>query len=131
MKEFRKVHQFNVFSVNSFVQYGLADFLEEASFYLDLPGFYQQKRDFFQVAMNGSRLQPLSSEGTYFQLFDFSGISDEADTAFAKRMTTEFGVAAIPVSVFYSSGRDEKVIRLCFAKTEELLERAGELLRRV
>lgn len=129
MKEFRKVHQFNVFSVNSFVQYGIADFLEEQSFYLDLPRFYQQKRDFFQGAMAGSRLIPLKSEGTYFQLFDYSKISQEADTDFAKRMTTEFGVAAIPVSVFYSSGRDEKVIRLCFAKTEEVLSEAGGLLR--
>jgi methionine aminotransferase len=109
MKEFRKVHQFNVFSVNSFVQYGIADFLSNESFYLDLPNFYQQKRDFFQEAMAGSRLRALGSEGTYFQLFDYSAISEEADLAFAKRMTTEFGVAAIPVSAFYSSGRDEKV----------------------
>ncbi len=129
MKEFRKVHQFNVFSVNSFVQYGIADFLSNESFYLDLPNFYQQKRDFFQDAMAGSRLRALGSEGTYFQLFDYSSISDEGDLAFAKRMTTEFGVAAIPVSAFYSSGRDEKVIRLCFAKTEEVLKEAGEILR--
>ncbi|MFT4665528.1 MAG: methionine aminotransferase [Polaribacter sp.] len=128
MKEFRKVHQFNVFSVNSFVQYGIADFLSNESFYLDLPNFYQQKRDFFQEAMAGSRLRALGSEGTYFQLFDYSAISEEADLAFAKRMTTEFGVAAIPVSAFYSSGRDEKVIRLCFAKTEEVLKEAGEIL---
>lgn len=131
MKEFRKVHQFNVFSVNSFVQYGIADFLSDESFYLGLPNFYQQKRDYFQEAMAGSRLRSLGSEGTYFQLFDYSAISDEGDVAFAKRMTTEFGVAAIPVSVFYSSGRDERVVRLCFAKTEEVLREAGDVLRGV
>ncbi len=131
MKEFRKVHQFNVFSANSFVQYGIADFMENGSFFSELPAFYQQKRDFFQQAMHGSRLKPLTSEGTYFQLFDYSSISDEADTAFAKKLTTEHGVAAIPVSVFYSSRRDEKVVRLCFAKTEDMLAQAGELLRGV
>ncbi|MFK7810404.1 MAG: methionine aminotransferase, partial [Saprospiraceae bacterium] len=112
MKEFRKVHQFNVFSVNSFVQYGIADFLTNESFFQELPDFYQQKRDFFQKAMAGSKLRGLGSEGTYFQLYDYSKISEEGDIAFAKRMTTEFGVAAIPVSVFYSSGRDERVVRL-------------------
>lgn len=131
MAEFRKVHQFNVFCVNSFVQYGIAEFLKEPDFYLDLPHFYQQKRDFFGATLQGSRLRPLTSEGTYFQLFDYSAISNEADTDFAKRMTIEYGVAAIPVSVFYTSGRDEKVIRLCFAKTENLLEQAGALLKKI
>ncbi len=131
MKEFRKVHQFNVFSVNSFVQYGIADFLEDPESYLTLPNFYQQKRDFFGKTMEGSRLQPSSSEGTYFQLFDYSNISDEADTDFAKRLTIEHGVASIPVSVFYTSGRQDKMIRLCFAKTEDLLESAGKLLREI
>jgi methionine transaminase len=131
MKEFRKVHQFNVFSVNSFVQYGIADFLEDPESYLTLPNFYQQKRDFFGEAMIGSRLKPLTSEGTYFQLFDYSEISDELDTDFAKKLTIEHGVAAIPISVFYSSGRQDKMIRLCFAKTEAILERAGELLKKV
>lgn len=131
MKEFRKVHQFNVFSVNSFVQYGIADFLEDPESYLTLPNFYQQKRDFFGKTMEGSRLQPSSSEGTYFQLFDYSNISDEADTDFAKRLTVEHGVASIPVSVFYTSGRQDKMIRLCFAKTEDLLESAGKLLREI
>jgi methionine transaminase len=129
MKEFRKVHQFNVFCVNSFVQYGIADFLSDESFYLGLGDFYQQKRDFFQQAMAGSRLRALESEGTYFQLFDYSAISEEGDVAFAKRMTMEYGVAAIPVSVFYSSGRDERVVRLCFAKTEGVLGEAGGKLR--
>ena len=78
-----------------------------------------------------SRLQPLHCDGTYFHLFDYSSISQEPDTAFARRLTTEFGVAAIPVSVFYSDGRDDKIIRLCFAKTEEMLEEAGALLQKV
>lgn len=131
MEEFRKVHQFNVFTVNTPVQYGLAVFLEDPKEYLSLNTFFQQKRDFFIQALAGSRLYPIRSEGTYFHLFDYSQISDEADTQFAKRMTTEYGVAAIPVSVFYSSGRDEKIIRLCFAKTEDTLAQAGELLKKI
>ena len=129
--EFRKVHQFNVFSVNTPMQYALADYLADPETYLSLDDFFQQKRDFFLDAMKGSRLQPLRCEGTYFYLFDYSAISDEPDTKFAKRMTTEWGVAAIPVSVFYSNGSSDKVIRLCFAKTEETLERAGALLRKI
>ena len=131
MKEFRKVHQFNVFSVNHPIQRAVADFLSDPEEYLSLSSFYQQKRDFFLQAMEGSRFRPIPCRGTYFQLFDYSAISDEKDTEFAKRMTAEFGVAAIPVSVFYGDGRDDKVIRLCFAKTEDLLEQAGDLLRKV
>lgn len=129
--EFRKVHQFNVFTVNTPVQHGLADFLEDPEEYLSLNSFFQQKRDFFIQTMAGSRLRPIRCEGTYFYLFDYSQISQEADTDFARRMTTAFGVAAIPVSVFYSSGRDEKIIRLCFAKTEETLAKAGALLKKI
>ncbi len=131
MSEFRKVHQFNVFCVNSFIQFALADYLEQPESYLSLPQFYQQKRDFFQQMMQGSSLKGYASEGTYFQLFDYSVISQESDVDFAKRMTTEFGVAAIPVSVFYSNRRDDKVIRLCFAKTEDVLEEAGKVLRNI
>ncbi|MFK7935570.1 MAG: methionine aminotransferase [Saprospiraceae bacterium] len=131
MNEFRKVHQFNVFCVSSFVQYGIADYLAERESYLTLRDFYQQKRDFFAQAMNGSRLQPIASEGTYYQLFDYSRVSNESDVNFAKRLTTEYGVAAIPVSVFYTSGRDSRMIRLCYAKTEETLAKAGELLQKV
>lgn len=129
MSEFRKVHQFNVFCVNSFEQYALADYLKDPKPYLGLPAFYQQKRDFLQSALEGSKLKPLPSEGTYFQLYDYTEISDEPDTEFAKRMTTEYGVAAIPVSVFYSSRKQNGVIRLCFAKTEDMLEEAGNLLK--
>ncbi len=131
MSEFRKVHQFNVFSVNTPIQYALADFLEDPAEYLELNAFYQRKRDFFLEVLKGSRLKPVGCEGTYFQLFDYREISDEKDTNFANRMTIEFGVAAIPVSAFFSSGKDEKIIRLCFAKTEDLLEKAGKLLRKI
>lgn len=129
MREFRKVHQFNVFTVNSFVQYGLADYLSNPETYEYLPDFYQQKRDYFAEQMSGSKLKALESDGTYFQLFDYSDVSDMADVDFAKWLTIEIGVAAIPVSVFYGSGRDEKVIRLCFAKRKETLQKAGVLLR--
>ena len=130
-KEFRKVHQFNVFSANHPMQAAFADFMADTGEYLGLPEFYQQKRDFFLQAMSGTRFKPLHCAGTYFQLFSYGHLSDESDLDFCKRLTTEFGVAAIPVSSFYSDGRDEKVIRLCFAKTEDLLEQAGKLLERV
>ena len=131
MKEFRKVHQFNVFCVNTPMQYALADFLADPEEYLSLGDFYQKKRDFFLDTLSGSRLKPLSCKGTYFHLFDYSEISDLPDTEFAKKMTTDYGVAAIPVSVFYGSKKDDKIIRLCFAKSEDLLEQAGELIRKI
>lgn len=131
MSEFRKVHQFNVFSVNTPIQYAIAEFLEEPIEYLSLPDFYQEKRDFFLNATQQSPFIPLKCKGTYFQLFDYSKISDENDFDFAKRLIKEFGVATIPVSVFYSSKRDDKIIRLCFAKTEDTLTKAGELLSKV
>ncbi|MEL6675947.1 MAG: methionine aminotransferase [Bacteroidota bacterium] len=128
MQEFRKVHQFNVFSVNSFVQFGLADFLQQKEQYVSLPEFYQSKRDYFAQAMAASSLVPLSSEGTYFQLFDYGHFSQESDTEFVRRLTIKYGVAAIPVSVFYSSGKDQKYIRLCFAKKEDTLDAAAKRL---
>jgi len=130
-REFRKVHQFNVFSANHPMQAAFADFMANPAEYLGLPDFYQQKRDFFLQAMSATRFRPLPCKGTYFQLFDYSHLSDEGDLDFCKRLTTEYGVAAIPVSAFHSDKRDEKVIRLCFAKTEDLLERAGKALERV
>lgn len=131
MQEFRKVHQFNVFTVNTPVQHGLADFLQTPEEYLSLPGFYQQKRDFFTNILEQSPFKPIRSEGTFFQLAEYGHLSQEADTAFAKRMTIEHGVAVIPISVFYSDGRDEKVIRFCFAKTEQMLADAGKLLVKI
>ncbi len=102
MREFRKVHQFNVFTVNTPVQHALADYLEDEDNYLYLCDFYQAKRDFFLSKMQTSRLKPLTCEGTFFQLFDYSQISDKLDTDFCKWLTTDIGVAAIPVSVFYT-----------------------------
>ena len=127
MREFRKVHQFNVFSVITPIQYALADFMEEEENYLYLSDFYQAKRDFFLEKMSTSRFIPLDCEGTYFQLFDYSQISDKTDIEFCQWLTTEIGVAAIPVSVFYTEGvySDAKIIRLCFAKTENMLEQAA------
>lgn len=128
MKEFRKVHQFNVFSVNTPMQLGLAKFLETPSHYLELPAFYGAKRDLFDGILKESRFQAIPSQGTYFQLASYQGISEESDVAFAKQMTKEHGVAVIPISVFYSSGRDERILRFCYAKTEDLLEAARERL---
>lgn len=130
-REFRKVHQFNVFSANHPMQAAFADFMRDPAEYLGLPDFYQKKRDFFLQAMSGTRFKALPCAGTYFQLFDYSAISEEPDLDFCKRITREFGVAAIPVSVFYSDRKDERVIRFCFAKTEDLLEKAGRALERV
>jgi methionine aminotransferase len=130
-REFRKVHQFNVFSANHPMQAAFADFMADPAEYLSLPDFYQQKRDTFLQAMSSTRFRPLPCAGTYFQLFDYSEISQESDLDFCKRLTTEYGVAGIPVSSFFSDFKDEKVIRLCFAKTNDLLLRAGELLARV
>jgi len=129
MEEFRKVHQWNVFCVNSFEQYALADYLQDESNYSYLPDFYQKKRDLLSNAMEGSRFVPLASEGTFFQLFEYDKITDEDDTVFVQRMTKEHGVAAIPVSVFYSDRRQAGVIRLCFAKTDDMLLEAGQRLK--
>jgi methionine transaminase len=127
--EFRKIHQFNVFSVNSPIQHALATFLQTPEEYLGLNAFYQKKRDFLLHSLEKTSFLPLKCQGTYFQLYDYSAISTACDLEFAKRLTTDYGVAVIPVSPFFSSGKDEKIIRLCFAKTEETLSKAGELLR--
>lgn len=131
MKEFTKVHQFNVFSVNTPMQHALADFIEDKSTYENLSSFYQAKRDRFTKALEASRFNIIPSRGTYFQLADYSNISNLDDTEFVKQLTIEHGVAAIPVSVFYSSKRQDKVIRFCFAKTDDLLDRAAERLIKI
>ena len=128
MVEFRKAHQFIVFTCNTAVQFGLTDFMQEKAHYLDLAAFYQAKRDFFLSAIAGSRFAPLPSRGTYFQLCGYQNLSGERDVEFCQRMTREFGVAAIPVSVFYRDKEDNRVIRFCFAKVEETLSRAAEIL---
>ena len=131
MNDFRKVHQFNVFCCNTPVQYALAEFMQDSSTYLGLPAFYQQKRDYFTQLMEQLPFKPLPCEGTYYQLYRYGHLTSEGDRDFAIRMTTEFGVAAIPISVFYSSNKDEKVIRLCFAKTTAVLDAAIEKLHQV
>lgn len=131
MEEFRKVQQFQVFSVNTPVQYAIADFLADRSHYEELSGFYQAKRDYFSGLMQGSRFKLLPCEGSYFQTAHFDHISAEKDVDFAKRLTTEFGVAAIPVSAFYAKGTDYGIIRFCFAKKDETLEKAAEQLHRI
>ncbi|SPA24143.1 methionine aminotransferase, PLP-dependent [Cupriavidus taiwanensis] len=131
MAEFRKVHQFNVFTVNTPVQHGLADYMADAAPYLQLSAFYQAKRDFFRAGLAGSRFKLLPSDGTYFQCVDYSAISDLSEADFAMWLTREIGVAAIPVSAFYSQPRESGVVRFCFAKKEETLalalERLGKL----
>lgn len=131
MKEYRKVHQYLCFSVNTPMQYGLARFLETPSHYLDLPAFYQQKRDYFLELMKGSRFTPLHSQGSYFQLMKYDRISPGPDKDFAIRLTKEFGVAVIPVSAFYADGKDDRVIRFCFAKQPATLEQAAARLARI
>ena len=130
-QEFRKVHQFNVFSVNTPIQYAIAEFLLDREEYLGLPAFFERKRDFFLECTAAAPFRPLSCKGTYFQLFDYSDFSGENDFDFAKRLIRQFGVASIPVSAFYTSKRDDKIIRLCFAKTEQTLESAGKRLSEV
>lgn len=131
MNEFRKVHQFNCFSSHSPSQVALATFLKNRDPFLTLSSFLQEKRDLFQTAMKESRFSPLQSGGSYFQCYDYSRISDEPDKEFAIRITKEFGVASIPVSAFYHNGKDDKVIRFCFAKKEETLLMAAEKLLNV
>ncbi|MDO8931868.1 MAG: pyridoxal phosphate-dependent aminotransferase [Rhodocyclaceae bacterium] len=130
MAEFRKAHQFVVFAVNHPMQLALADFMRaQPGFALALADFYRAKRDFLRAELAGSRFEPLPCHGTYFQLARYDAISDEADTEFARRLTVEHGVAAIPVSVFYPGGDDHRVVRFCFAKNEDTLAAAGQRLR--
>lgn len=130
MKEFRKVHQFNCFSCNTPVQYALTNFLKQKENYLQLGGFLQKKRDYFLNLMQQTRLKPLPSHGSYFQLYSYAGISNENEKDFAIRVTKEYGVAAIPTSVFYKNGEDNKVLRFCFSKKESTLEEAaGRLIK--
>ncbi len=127
--EFRKVHQFNCFSCNTPVQVGIAEFLQYPEAYLSLGKFLQQKRDYFQQLMKHTPFKPLPSYGSYFQCFSYAHLSDEADRDFAIRLTREAGVATIPVSAFYSNGKDDKVLRFCFAKKAGTLENAVAKLK--
>jgi methionine aminotransferase len=129
--EFRKVHQFVTFSTNTPVQHALADFLSAQQGLRELAPFFQAKRDLFLRLMEGSRFRPLPCRGSYFQLMDYSAITDEDDTAFAIRMTKEHGVASIPTSPFLYRASAPKVVRFCFAKKDETLKAAAERLRQV
>ncbi len=124
MAEFRKVHQFNVFTVNTPVQYGLASYMTNERAYLDLPAFYQRKRDLFRAGLAKIRFKLLPSEGSYFQCVDISDVSDLNEADFCKWLTTEIGVAAIPLSAFYGNSFDQRVVRFCFAKKDETLNAA-------
>ena len=129
--EFRKVHQFNVFTVNTPVQHGLARYLSDPLPYRELPAFYQRKRDLFRDGLARTRLRALPSQGTYFQLVDYSGVSTLPEAEFCQWLTREIGVAAIPLSVFYDGGFEQGLARLCFAKRDETLLAALERLARL
>ncbi|MBB6558335.1 methionine aminotransferase [Acidovorax soli] len=129
--EFRKVHQFNVFTVNTPVQHGLASYLKDPAPYLQLPAFYQAKRDLFREGLAGSRLKLLPSTGSYFQCVDISAVSDLNESDFCQWLTREIGVAAIPLSAFYGDGFDQRVVRFCFAKKDDTLRAALERLRKL
>jgi methionine aminotransferase len=133
MTEFRKVHQFNVFTVNTPMQYGLAEYLKNADHYLGLPAFYQAKRDYFRQGLQQTKFKLLPTLGSYFQCADYSALGipqaklNEAD--FCKWLTAEVGVAAIPVSAFYDQPTESGVIRFCFAKQEQTLATALQRLQ--
>lgn len=128
MREFLKVHQFNVFSINHPTQIALAEYLETPSHYLELSALFQQKRDLFLSLIKDSRFRFIPSKGTYFQMLDYSEISDENDYDLAVRLTKDHGVASIPISVFNTNKLDEKMLRFCFAKADDTLKRGAEIL---
>ena len=129
--EFRKVHQFNVFTVNTPVQYGLASYMADPKPYLDLPAFYQRKRDLFRAGLAQTKLKVLPSTGSYFQCVDISEASQLSEAEFCKWLTVEMGVAAIPLSAFYGQGFDQRIVRFCFAKKDETLNLALEKLKQL
>ena len=128
MKEFRKVHQFNVFSVNTPMQLGVAKYLKDPESYLGLSAFFQQKRDLFRSLLAETKFKLLPCNGSYFQCVSYEHLSDEKDVAMAERLIKEYGVASIPVSAFYIRNTDHHVLRFCFAKKQETLEKAVERL---
>jgi methionine aminotransferase len=129
--EFRKVHQFNVFTVNTPMQHGIAAYMQDPQPYLQLPAFYQRKRDLFREGLARTRLALLPSEGSFFQCADISKVSDLPEGEFCQWLTREIGVAAIPMSAFYGNGFDQRVVRFCFAKKDETLHTAIERLARL
>lgn len=131
MKEFRKVHQFNCFTCDTPKQLALNEYLDDAAAYMRLGTEMQVKRDYFRKQMLQTPFQCIPSHGSYFECYSYAAISDEPDTAFARRLTTAYGVATIPVSAFYKDGKDDKVIRFCFAKQQATLDQAIERLSTV
>ena len=129
--EFRKVHQYNVFSVNTPMQHGIASYMADPAPYAALPSFYQRKRDLFRKGLEGSRFELLPSDGTYFQCVRYDRISSQSESDFAEWLTSEIKVAAIPVSAFYRNAKDSGIVRFCFAKKDETLALALERLARV
>jgi len=129
--EFRKVHQFNVFTVNTPVQHALARFMADAAPYRDLPAFYERKRDLFVEGLRRTRLKPLHTQGSYFQLVDYSAVSSLPEGDFCQWLTREVGVAAIPVAAFYEGGFEQGLARLCFAKRDATLNEALQRLQRI
>jgi methionine aminotransferase len=130
-KEFRKMHQFIVFSTNTPIQYAYAEFMKQEEKYLSLGKFYEHKRDLFLKEIKSSKFKLKPCSGTYFQLLDYSMISDKADTEFSKYLTKEIGVAVIPLSPFYESRESQSLIRICFAKTDEVLREAAAKLKKI
>ncbi|WP_111706897.1 methionine aminotransferase [Lutibacter citreus] len=131
MKEFQKVHQFNVFSVNHPMQVGLAKYIKNPETYMELGVFYQKKRDLFLDLMKDSRFKFKPSNGTYFQIMSYKDITDENDVVFAKRLIEEYKIASIPISVFNEDRLDTKVLRFCFAKTDDTLKQAAAILCKI
>lgn len=131
MAEFRKVHQYNVFSVNTPMQHGLANYMADPAPYLDLPAFYQRKRDLFRDGLQGSRFTLLPADGTYFQCVRYDAMPPMPESDFAQWLTTDIEVAAIPVSAFYSQGQESGIVRFCFAKHDDTLRLALERLARL
>lgn len=129
--EFRKVHQFNVFSANTPMQLAIADYLKNSSNYLSLPSFFQEKRDFLTKGLQGSPLQVINSESTYFLLVDYSAVSQLSELDFAKYLTEHYAVATIPVSAFYSAPWEQNLVRICFAKDQTTLAKAIDLLHKI
>ena len=129
--EFRKVHQFNVFTVNTPVQHGLARYMADPQPYVALPAFYQRKRDLFRAGLARTRFKPLPSAGSYFQCVDYSALSDLPEADFCRWLITQAGVAAIPLSAFYDGGFEQHIVRFCFAKRDETLNAALERLARL
>ena len=131
MAEFRKVHQFNVFTVNTPMQHAFANFMADPSHHLGLPAFYQRKRDLFRRGLAATRLRPLPSQGSYFQCVDYSAVSELSEDAFCRHLTESVGVAAIPLSAFYRDGYDQRIVRFCYAKQDATLELALARLARL